>query len=220
MTTSAKPVTSMRRARLSWAALRQNLADIASRYGSHTVLDLRGNAYGFGVETLSRIAQELGFTSALHSPRDTGLSTLNDSPHAPGPQGGWWQGAGGDVMTFEADVVSVKRVPAGSPVSYGYQYRTAQESTLALVSAGFADGVPRSASGKAQVLIKGALHPIAGRIAMDQCVVDVGDTDVAIGDTAVFWGSQPSIQAWEEWSGRSAQVLFTHLGSRVVRWWE
>jgi alanine racemase len=118
---------------------------------------------------------------------------------------------------FLADVISVKRVPANTPVSYGYHYTTPQESTLALVSAGFADGVPRSASGKAWVSVNGVLCPIAGRIAMDQFVVDCGDHPVAVGDEVEIWGTSPTIDQWAEWSGRPVEGLLAHIGDRVVR---
>lgn len=118
---------------------------------------------------------------------------------------------------FRADVISVKRVPANTPVSYGYHYRTTTETTLALVAAGFADGVPRSASGKAFVRVGNTLCPVAGRIAMDQFIVDCGDTPVAVGDEVEIWGSSPTIEQWAEWSGRPVDALLAHVGDRVVR---
>jgi alanine racemase len=122
-----------------------------------------------------------------------------------------------DSGQFHASVISVKRVPAHTPVSYGYHYRTATETTLALVSAGFADGVPRSASGKAFVRVGEVLCPIAGRIAMDQFIVDCGDNPVSVGDEVEIWGSSPTIEQWAEWSGRPVDALLAHVGDRVVR---
>jgi len=118
---------------------------------------------------------------------------------------------------FRATVISVKRVPATTPVSYGYHYRTQTETTLALVSAGFADGVPRSASGKAFVRVGDVLCPVAGRIAMDQFIVDCGDTPVSVGDEVEIWGVSPTIDQWAEWSGRPVEALLSHVGDRVVR---
>jgi alanine racemase len=118
---------------------------------------------------------------------------------------------------FHATVISVKRVPPGTPVSYGYHYRTPTETTLALVSAGFADGVPRSASGKAFVRVGEVLCPIAGRIAMDQFIVDCGDHPVSVGDDVEIWGSSPTIDQWATWSGRPVEALLAHVGDRVVR---
>ncbi len=86
------------------------------------------------------------------------------------------------AMTLRAPVAAVRRVPAGHGVSYGYDYRTQADTTLALVPLGYGDGVPRQASGGGAVRIAGATFPVAGRIAMDQFVVDVGDHPVAVGD--------------------------------------
>ncbi len=118
---------------------------------------------------------------------------------------------------FSASVISVKRVPPGTPVSYGYHYKTETETTLALVSAGFADGVPRSASGKAFVRVGEILCPVAGRIAMDQFIVDCGDNPVSVGDEVEIWGTSPTIEQWAKWSGRPAEALLAHVGDRVVR---
>jgi alanine racemase len=118
---------------------------------------------------------------------------------------------------FSATVISVKRVGPGTPVSYGYHYRTQAQTTLALVSAGFADGVPRSASGKAFVRVGDNLCRVAGRIAMDQFIVDCGDTPVSVGDEVEIWGSSPTIEQWAEWSSRPVDALLAHVGDRVVR---
>jgi alanine racemase len=91
------------------------------------------------------------------------------------------------AMTLRAAVAAVRRVPAGQGVSYGYGYRTTQATTLALDPRGYADGVPRAASGRRRPHRRGGL-PVAGRIAMDQFVVDVGDHPVAVGDEAVLFG--------------------------------
>ena len=92
------------------------------------------------------------------------------------------------VMTVEAKVVQTKRVQAGEGVSYGYLYRTPKETTLALVPIGYAEGLPRNASGKAEVSINNKVYKIHSRIAMDQFVVDVGDDSVAPGDRVVIFG--------------------------------
>ena len=92
------------------------------------------------------------------------------------------------VMTAEATVVQTKRVQAGEGVSYGYLYRTDKETTLALVPVGYAEGLPRSASGNAEVTINNKNYKILSRIAMDQFVVDVGDASVSPGDRVVIFG--------------------------------
>jgi alanine racemase len=184
-----------------------------------SALDLRGNAYGLGVAEVSRIAKEAGFTLARHTQGEDSSSALLEAPDSAPLHTGWWCSGSDTVSTFEADIVSVKRVPAGSPVSYGYHYRTATETTLVLMSVGFADGLPRSASGKAHVAIAGKTHPIAGRIAMDQCVVDVGDATVTVGDRATVWGENPSIEQWASWANRPSGSILARVGSRVAKTW-
>ena len=93
------------------------------------------------------------------------------------------------AMKVTATVVQTKRVPAGSGVSYGYIYKTPTETTLALVPLGYAEGLPRSASGRAPVAVNGKKFVIQSRIAMDQFVIDVGNASVSPGDTVTIFGA-------------------------------
>lgn len=125
------------------------------------------------------------------------------------------------AMTLRGAVAAVRRVPAGQGVSYGYQHRTDRETTLALVPLGYADGVPRAASGSSAVRIGDATFPVAGRIAMDQFVVDVGDHPVAVGDEAVLYGDPtlgaPPVEAWADAAGTINYEIVTRIGPRVPR---
>ncbi|MBF4571394.1 alanine racemase [Herbiconiux sp. VKM Ac-1786] len=125
------------------------------------------------------------------------------------------------VMTLTAPVASVKRVPAGHGVSYGFAYRTEGETTLALVPLGYADGIPRIASGRASVWIDGQRHPIAGRIAMDQFVVDVGDHPVEPGDEVVVFGEgdrgEPTAEEWAGFADTIGDEIVARIGARVER---
>ncbi|HSA50121.1 MAG TPA: alanine racemase, partial [Yinghuangia sp.] len=78
------------------------------------------------------------------------------------------------AMTLAASVASVKRVAAGHGVSYGHTWHADRETTLALVPLGYADGVPRHASNAGPMWLAGARRTLVGRVAMDQCVVDLG----------------------------------------------
>ncbi|UTT61400.1 alanine racemase [Microcella humidisoli] len=124
------------------------------------------------------------------------------------------------AMQLSARVVGLKRVPAGSGVSYGFLHRTTVPTTLALVPLGYADGVPRAAV-DAPVRIGDGVHRVVGRIAMDQVVVDVGDAPVEIGDRAVLWGDpaegDPGVDEWADAAGTIAYELVTRLGRRVHR---
>lgn len=128
------------------------------------------------------------------------------------------------AMTLSAAVTSVKRVPAGTGVSYGYRYRTPRESTLALVPIGYADGIPRHASGAASVSINGKSYLVSGTIAMDQFVVDVGDDPVVVGDRAVLFGDPatgvPSAFDWAVAASTINYEIVTRIGNRVTRTYE
>lgn len=125
------------------------------------------------------------------------------------------------AMTLRGAVAAVRRVPAGSGVSYGYDYRTPRDTTLALVPLGYADGVPRQASGRGPVVIGGRRFRVSGRIAMDQFVVDVGDSPVAVGDEAVLFGDPtlgvPSATEWANAAGTINYEIVTRIGARVPR---
>jgi alanine racemase len=216
MTAPASLGAPLRRARFSSEALGQAFTLLSTQ---GLIPDLRCNAYGLGLARVSAIARDAGLREAVLSEVDVAVSVLPVAQPGTSGSAGWLEGPRA-VVTLEGDVVSLKRVPAGSAVSYGYQYRTRQETTLALVSAGFADGVPRTASMKGRVALGGTTHLIAGRIAMDQMVLDIGDTHAELGDTATIWGVEPSLQQWADWSGRPPALLVAQLAPRVVKIWE
>jgi alanine racemase len=140
-----------------------------------------------------------------------GVSTL------PGGAPSWLRPA----MTLKARLALVKRVPPGSGVSYGHRYVTARETTLGLVPAGYADGVPRAAAGLPLVAAHGRRWPIAGTVCMDQFVVDFGDEPVTAGEEVVLFGpgeaGEPTAQEWGEALGTISYDLVTGIGARVPR---
>jgi alanine racemase len=125
------------------------------------------------------------------------------------------------AMTLAADLVHVKRVPAGSGVSYGHIYTTDRETTLGLVPLGYADGVPRAGGNVGPVLAAGRSRTVAGRVCMDQLVLDLGDDDVAVGDEVVLFGpgddGAPTAQDWAEATGTISYEIVTRVGPRVPR---
>ena len=121
------------------------------------------------------------------------------------------------AMQVVARVANLKSVEAGQGVSYGYRYRTDRRTKLALVPFGYAEGLPRTAVG-AQVQIGQKRFEIAGRIAMDQFVVDVGDSDVKIGDEVVIFGPQgPSAIELARAAGTINYEIVTRIGGRAIR---
>ena len=96
------------------------------------------------------------------------------------------------AMSFKTRIVYLKKVPAGFKVSYGSTYTTKVPTTIATISAGYADGLNRLLSStKGRVLIRGLAAPITGRICMDLTMVDVGQIpEVKINDEVVIFGTQ------------------------------
>ncbi len=125
------------------------------------------------------------------------------------------------AMTLAAGLVLVKRVPAGSGVSYGHTYTTERETTVGLVPLGYADGVPRAGGNVGPVLAAGRTRTVAGRVCMDQLVLDLGDDDVSVGDEVVLFGDGadggPTAQDWAEATGTISYEIVTRVGPRVPR---
>ncbi|MFI9763237.1 alanine racemase [Streptomyces sp. NPDC051963] len=125
------------------------------------------------------------------------------------------------VMTLSAAVALVKHVPGGHGVSYGHHYTTPGETTLGLVPVGYADGIPRHASGTGPVMIGGKWRTVAGRVAMDQFVVDLGGDEPPAGTEAVLFGpgdrGEPTAEDWAQAAGTIAYEIVTRIGTRVPR---
>jgi alanine racemase len=125
------------------------------------------------------------------------------------------------AMSLVSTVALTKRVPAGAGVSYLHRYVTSTDTRLALVPLGYADGIPRSATNTAQVLLGGLRRTIAGTVCMDQFVLDVGDDVVEAGDEVLLFGSgtsgEPTAQDWADWLGTINYEIVTRIGARVPR---
>ena len=121
----------------------------------------------------------------------------------------------GEVLSLTGEIVSVKRVPAGQAVSYGGEYVTERETVLGLVGMGYADGIPRAATG-APVFVGSAQHSICGRVAMDQVVIDLGaDSEVAPGAPVQLWGDRMPRAAWAASAAVPDEALASFVGQRV-----
>lgn len=127
------------------------------------------------------------------------------------------------AMSLVSRVVMVKDVPEGQGVSYGLTHVTSTATTLALLPLGYGDGLPRHASGSGPVLLGGRRRVIAGRVCMDQVVLDLdGLTDaVRVGDVAVLFGpgtgGEPTALDWADACGTISYEIVTRLGARVPR---
>lgn len=124
-------------------------------------------------------------------------------------------------MTLRARLVLVKRVPAGSGVSYGHTYVTDRDTTLGVVPIGYGDGVLRRLSNRAPVWVAGRRHQVAGRMCMDQFVIDLGDSTARTGDLVTLFGpgddGEPTAQEWAESADTISYEVVTRLGSRIQR---
>jgi alanine racemase len=140
-----------------------------------------------------------------------GLSTL------PGGAPGWLTPA----MSLRARLAMVKRVPAGTGVSYGHRYVTTEETALGLVPLGYADGIRRDATGKNLIGLNGRRYPIAGTVCMDQVVADLGDEPARQGDEVVLFGTgkdkEPTAHDWGKALGTISYEITTGIGARVPR---
>ncbi len=125
------------------------------------------------------------------------------------------------AMTLRAQLALVKDIRAGEGVSYGHQYTTTRDTTVALVPLGYADGIARNATNRGPLMINGGRFTISGRVCMDQFVVDVGDLPVQAGDLAVLFGpgldGEPRAQDWADALDTIHYEIVTRVGARVTR---
>jgi len=129
------------------------------------------------------------------------------------------------AMTLLGRLALVKRVPAGTGVSYGHAYTTPADTTVALLPLGYADGLPRHAGNAGPVQLRGQRFAVAGRVCMDQVVLDLGDPanrlGAVAGDTAVVFGDgsdgAPTAEDWAVAAGTIGYEIVTRIGARVPR---
>lgn len=125
------------------------------------------------------------------------------------------------VMTLKSNIALLKNVPAGTGVSYAHAYHTAADTQLALIPLGYSDGIPRHASNKGPVLIGGEVRPVAGRVCMDQFMIDAGGLQAKVGDEVVLFGDPshgvPGVEEWAKAADTIGYEIITRLASRVHR---
>ncbi|MGO2112370.1 MAG: alanine racemase [Pseudoclavibacter sp.] len=232
------------------------LSNLSALGGNGRAVDLRGDAYGHGLEIVAPALLEAGVRELVVSPgvdahpTTTGLGrllethgartiALDDEPAAAeagagvardgviGPElFGLGDRALLPAMRFTAEVIGLKRLRAGEGVSYGFTYRPATDTTLALIGVGYAHGAVRLASNRMRIRVGDGLHPIAGAISMDQFSVDLetgGEQriGVQVGDDAVLFGDPrdgaPHVLDWAEQTGIPAPAITSRISSVVAR---
>lgn len=121
------------------------------------------------------------------------------------------------IMTLQTIVAHIKKLPQGSAISYSRTFTTASTRTIATLPIGYADGLSRALSSKANVVIRGKAFPIVGRICMDMCMVDITDSDVQVGDIVTVIGGS---NIWENIAGLLGTIPYEatcQISKRVPR---
>lgn len=123
------------------------------------------------------------------------------------------------VMKLKTKIIQMKRVPTGSPISYGGTFITKRPSIIAVLPVGYADGYMRSLSNNAWVSVRGKRVGVLGTVCMDLTIVDVTDVpDVGVGDDVVLFGDGVvGIDEVAGWAGTIPYELLSNIGKRVPR---
>ena len=120
------------------------------------------------------------------------------------------------AMTLESTVIAVREVAPGERVGYGGMWRAQRPSRLAIVAAGYGDGLPRSIPNGAPVLIGGHRAPLAGRVSMDMIAVDITELPpVSVGDRVELWGTRLAVEEIAAAAGTVAYELLCGVSQRV-----
>ncbi|HEY8911797.1 alanine racemase [Lacisediminihabitans sp.] len=248
MSDARMPGSAVCSAQIDLSAIRDNAAVLAARVAPRLLAaDLAADGYGHGAVATALAALRGGAASLTVSElddarelRDAGIAvdivaqrglpssgtarTWHD--HEVYSAGAALYGLVEDAelrpaMRVSALVVGTKTIEAGEGVSYGYTYRAAARTNLALVGIGYADGLDRIASNVGTLLLGGKPRTIAGRVAMNALVLDLGEDTVRVGDEAVVFGDEsrgePRAAAWAAALGRSAAEVVSVFGQHLPR---
>lgn len=212
-------------------ALRANVEALLVRGdGGYSVADLRHDAWGHGVVPVARTLEAAGVDAVVVDALDvdrvaaevagTGVTSAGVPTLDPAGVYGLPGSGGEPVLRLSGFVLLTKELRAGEGVSYGFAHRAKSDTRIALVAGGYAQGVVRGLGDRVSVSIGGAPCRIVGRVAMDVCVVEIGDTPARRGDEVVFFGASgegPSLADWVAATGLTAAELVTAVGLRAQR---
>ena len=182
-------------------------------------------------ELLLRLARDGLRPRWAHAANSAGLLERPDSHHdlvrpgialygqAPSPWIGTRHPGLRPVLRLDAPVTFVKRVPAGTAISYGGTWTAPRDTVVATLRMGYADGYPRALSSRAEVAHRGRRMPVVGRVCMDQLMIDLGpEGDAEVGErVGLVGGAAPSAASLADAAGSFVYELLTGIGPRVVR---
>ncbi len=121
------------------------------------------------------------------------------------------------VMTFKSELISIKRLAAGSAIGYGGTYVLDQDSRIGIIACGYGDGYPRHAPSGTPVLVNDILVPLVGRVSMDMICVDLGEISAKVGDSVTLWGEGNPIEVIAEYAQTISYELCCGILPRVER---
>ena len=125
------------------------------------------------------------------------------------------------ALSWRATVLSIKEVGTGALIGYGGMYRTAHPMRLAVLAAGYADGIPHRLSNRGSVIANGRLTPIVGAVSMDLTTIDVSHTSIKVGDAVTLLGNEGSVsidaRQIARWAGTISHSILCGIHARVKR---
>ncbi len=120
------------------------------------------------------------------------------------------------VMRLETSVIAVRQVPRGETVGYGATWRAERDTRVAIVAAGYGDGLPRSLPSGTPVCVAGRRVPLVGRVSMDMIAVDVSTLEsVSVGTPVMLWGEGLPVEEVAGWAGTIPYELLCSVSERV-----
>lgn len=121
------------------------------------------------------------------------------------------------ALTWRSKVAYSKRTRPGRPVSYGSLWQAEEETGIATIPCGYADGYFRRMTNQAYIIIGQKKYPQVGRICMDQFMVNVGDDEIEVGDPVVLLGEGILAEDLAAWTGTNEYEVMTNISARVPR---
>lgn len=184
---------------------------------------------------VEKIPQEIREQLTIHADNSAGLETFSRERPFNAVRVGilqyGWQPASGTlfekispepVLSFRSRIGLLKTLPAGTPVSYNRTFILQKESRIAVLTAGYGDGIPTVASNRAEVIARGKRLPVIGRVTMDQTVIDASTLpEIAVGDVVTLIGESEgariSIEEFCEWGDCIPWEALVSITKRVPR---